>query len=448
MSKPSIPKGTRDFLPSQMAKRNYIFDTARTVFKKFGFQQIETPAVENLKTLTGKYGDEGDQLMFKILNRGDKFKKAVKTANALTKETDFTELALRYDLTVPFARFVVQNQNELTFPFKRFQIQPVWRADRPGKGRYREFFQCDVDVIGTDSLLCEVELIQIFSEILTTLKIPAFTIKINNRKILAGIAEVIGEVDKIVDITVAIDKLDKIGLEKVNEEMFSKGVATSSIEKLQPIIKLSGSLSDKINGLKEFLKNSEIGLQGVKELGYIFKYCESLNVANVLELDVTLARGLNYYTGAIFEIVSEGFKGSISGGGRYDGLTDMFGLKGVSGVGISLGADRIYDILLENDLFPNDGLDALDVFFVNFGETEERFLMPLVGELRAKEISVEVYPSNAKMKKQMSYADAKRARYVVLIGESEIDTGLIRVKEMSNGNQEDITFEKFLQNFN
>ncbi len=447
MSKPNIPKGTRDFLPSQMAKRNYIFDTAKSVFKKFGFQQIETPAVENLKTLTGKYGEEGDQLMFKILNRGDKFKKAVAQASEGSKETEFAELALRYDLTVPFARFVVQNQNELTFPFKRYQIQPVWRADRPGKGRYREFFQCDVDVIGTDSLLCEVELIQIFNEILTALKIPKFSIKINNRKILAGIAEVIGEADKIIDITVAIDKLDKIGVEKVNEEMASKGVADSSIEKIQPIIALSGSLTDKVNALKEFLKGSEIGLQGVKELEYIFNYCESLGVANSLELDVTLARGLNYYTGAIFEIVSEGFKGSISGGGRYDGLTDMFGLKGVSGVGISLGADRIYDILLENDLFPNDGLDALDVFFVNFGETEERFLMPLVGELRSKGVSVEVYPSSAKMKKQMSYADSKKARYVVLIGESEIESGLIRVKEMSSGNQEDISFEKFLQNF-
>jgi len=447
MSKPSIPKGTRDFLPSQMAKRNYIFDTARTVFKKFGFQQIETPSVENLKTLTGKYGDEGDQLMFKVLNRGDKFKKAVINAAENANESAFAELALRYDLTVPFARFVVQNQNELTFPFKRFQIQPVWRADRPGKGRYREFFQCDVDVIGTDSLLCEVELIQIFNEILSTLKIPGYRVKINNRKILAGIAEVIGEADKIIDITVAIDKLDKIGFDKVNEEMVSKGVAQEAVEKLQPIIALSGTLAEKLIALTSFLKSSEVGMKGVSELEYIFEYCKDLNVDNSLELDVTLARGLNYYTGAIFEIVCEDFKGSISGGGRYDGLTDMFGLKGVSGVGISLGADRIYDVLLENDLFPIDGLDVLDVFFVNFGETEERFLMPLVGRLRSQNISVEVYPISAKMKKQMSYAHSKQTRYVVLIGETEIESGLIRVKEMSTGNQEDITFDKFLLKF-
>jgi len=447
MSKPSIPKGTRDFLPSQMAKRNYIFDTARTVFKKFGFQQIETPSVENLKTLTGKYGDEGDQLMFKVLNRGDKFKKAVINAAENANESAFAELALRYDLTVPFARFVVQNQNELTFPFKRFQIQPVWRADRPGKGRYREFFQCDVDVIGTDSLLCEVELIQIFNEILSTLKIPGYRVKINNRKILAGIAEVIGEADKIIDITVAIDKLDKIGFDKLNEEMVSKGVAQEAVEKLQPIIALSGTLAEKLIALTSFLKSSEVGMKGVSELEYIFEYCKDLNVDNSLELDVTLARGLNYYTGAIFEIVCEDFKGSISGGGRYDGLTDMFGLKGVSGVGISLGADRIYDVLLENDLFPIDGLDVLDVFFVNFGETEERFLMPLVGRLRSQNISVEVYPISAKMKKQMSYAHSKQTRYVVLIGETEIESGLIRVKEMSTGNQEDITFDKFLLKF-
>jgi histidyl-tRNA synthetase len=445
MSKPSIPKGTRDFLPSQMAKRNYIFKTAKTVFKKFGFQQIETPSVENLQTLTGKYGDEGDQLMFKVLNRGDKFKKAVANAAENANESAFSELALRYDLTVPFARFVVQNQNELTFPFKRFQIQPVWRADRPGKGRYREFFQCDVDVIGTDSLLCEVELIQIFNEILSTLKIPGYTIKVNNRKVLAGIAEVIGEIDKITDITVAIDKLDKIGLDKVNEEMLSKGVTQEAIEKLQPIIALSGTLAEKISTLTSFLEFSEIGIKGVRELEYIFKYCKDLSCERFLELDVTLARGLNYYTGAIFEIVCAGFKGSISGGGRYDGLTDLFGLKGVSGVGISLGADRIYDVLLENDLFPIDGLDELDVFFVNFGETEERFLMPLVGKLRARNVSVEVYPTVAKMKKQMSYAHSKSARYVVLIGETEIETGLIRVKEMSTGNQEDILFTEFIE---
>jgi histidyl-tRNA synthetase len=444
MSKPSIPKGTRDFIPKEMAGRNFIFNTAKSVFKKFGFQQIETPAIENLKTLTGKYGDEGDQLMFKLLNRGDKFKKAVNGISEHSKESDFAELALKYDLTVPFARFVVQNRNELTFPFKRYQIQPVWRADRPQKGRYREFYQCDVDVVGTDSLLCEVEFIQIFNEVLTALKIPGFSIKLNNRKILAGIAEVVGEADKIIDITVAIDKLDKIGLDKVNEEMIAKGVAQDAINKLRPVIKLSGSLDGKIASLKSFLKESQIGMKGVEELEFIFNYASNLNVAHSLELDVTLARGLNYYTGAIFEVTCEGFKGSICGGGRYDGLTDLFGLKGVSGVGVSFGADRIYDVLLDNNLFPENGLEALDVFFVNFGEKEERFVMPLVSELRKENVSVEVYPSAAKMKKQMSYANAKDARFVVLVGESEIESGLIRVKNMESGDQTDITFDVFM----
>lgn len=444
MSKPSIPKGTRDFIPKEMAGRNFIFNTAKSVFKKFGFQQIETPAIENLKTLTGKYGDEGDQLMFKLLNRGDKFKKAVNGISEHSKESDFAELALKYDLTVPFARFVVQNRNELTFPFKRYQIQPVWRADRPQKGRYREFYQCDVDVVGTDSLLCEVEFIQIFNEVLTALKIPGFSIKLNNRKILAGIAEVVGEADKIIDITVAIDKLDKIGLDKVDEEMIAKGVSQDAINKLRPVIKLSGSLDGKIASLKSFLKESQIGMKGVEELEFIFNYASNLNVAHSLELDVTLARGLNYYTGAIFEVTCEGFKGSICGGGRYDGLTDLFGLKGVSGVGVSFGADRIYDVLLDNNLFPENGLEALDVFFVNFGEKEERFVMPLVSELRKENVSVEVYPSAAKMKKQMSYANAKDARFVVLVGESEIESGLIRVKNMESGDQTDITFDVFM----
>ncbi|MDA9328586.1 histidine--tRNA ligase [Flavobacteriales bacterium] len=444
MSKPSIPKGTRDFMPKEMAGRNFIFNTAKSVFKKFGFQQIETPAMENLKTLTGKYGDEGDQLMFKLLNRGDKFKKAVNGLSEHSKESDFAELALKYDLTVPFARFVVQNRNELTFPFKRYQIQPVWRADRPQKGRYREFYQCDVDVVGTDSLLCEVEFIQIFNEVLTALKIPGFSIKLNNRKILAGIAEVVGEADRIIDITVAIDKLDKIGLEKVNEEMIAKGVSQGAIEKLRPVIELSGSLDVKVTSLKSFLKESEIGMKGVEELEFIFNYASNLNIAHSLELDVTLARGLNYYTGAIFEVTCESFKGSICGGGRYDGLTDLFGLKGVSGVGVSFGADRIYDVLLDNNLFPENGLEALDVFFVNFGEKEERFVMPLVSELRKENVSVEVYPSAAKMKKQMSYANAKDARFVVLVGESEIESGLIRVKNMESGDQTDITFDVFM----
>ena len=431
-----------------MAARNYIFDTAKTVFKKFGFNQIETPAVENLATLTGKYGDEGDQLMFKVLNRGDKFKKAVTSASDNSKESDFAELALRYDLTVPFARFVVQNQNELSFPFKRFQIQPVWRADRPQKGRYREFFQCDVDVVGTDSLLCEVELIQIFNEILVALQIPGFEIKINNRKILSGIAEVVGEADKIVDITVAIDKLDKIGLEKVNEEMLAKGVAQTAIDKLQPIIQLSGTFDEKIAVLKTELASSEIGMKGVEELEYIFAYAEDLKAANNLALDITLARGLNYYTGAIFEVGCEGFRGSICGGGRYDGLTDLFGLKGVSGVGISFGADRIYDVMMENGLFPKDILAGLDVLFVNFGADEERYSMKVLGELRTAGFNAELYPSSAKMKKQMSYADNKGARFVVMIGSQEIENGTLRVKNMESGDQQDCTLEDLLKLLN
>lgn len=444
MGKPSIPKGTRDFLPKQMAGRNYIFNTAKTVFKKFGFQQIETPAMENLSTLTGKYGDEGDQLMFKILNRGDKFKKAVGNGN---KESDFSELALKYDQTVPFARFVVQHQNEITFPFKRYQIQPVWRADRPGKGRYREFYQCDVDVVGTDSLLCEVEFIQIFNQLLSTLRIPKFTIRINNRKILSGIAEVIGESDRIVPITVAIDKLDKIGIEKVNEELTSKGVSLEAIKKIQPIMELKGTREEKFNSLKTFLASSEIGLKGLSELEYIFDYCSELGMVDSLELDLTLARGLNYYTGAIFEVTCENFKGSICGGGRYDGLTDQFGLKGIGCAGISFGADRIYDVLEENELFPEDEMEGLDVFFANFGEKEERYLMPLVSQLREKGVSVEVYPTSAKMKKQIGYADSKGAKFVVMIGENEINSGTIRVKDMTSGNQKDIPFNDFLNKF-
>ena len=444
MGKPSIPKGTRDFLPKQMAGRNYIFNTAKTVFKKFGFQQIETPAMENLSTLTGKYGDEGDQLMFKILNRGDKFKKAVGNGN---KESDFSELALKYDQTVPFARFVVQHQNEITFPFKRYQIQPVWRADRPGKGRYREFYQCDVDVVGTDSLLCEVEFIQIFNQLLSTLRIPRFTIRINNRKILSGIAEVIGESDRIVPITVAIDKLDKIGIEKVNEELISKNVSLEAIKKLQPIMELKGTREEKFNSLKTFLASSEIGLKGLSELEYIFDYCSELGIVDSLELDLTLARGLNYYTGAIFEVTCENFKGSICGGGRYDGLTDQFGLKGIGCAGISFGADRIYDVLEENELFPEDEMEGLDVFFANFGEKEERYLMPLVSQLREKGVSVEVYPTSAKMKKQIGYADSKGAKFVVMIGENEINSGTIRVKDMTSGNQKDIPFNDFLNKF-
>jgi histidyl-tRNA synthetase len=354
---------------------------------------------------------------------------------------------LKYDQTVPFARFVVQNQNDLVFPFKRYQIQPVWRADRPGKGRYREFYQCDVDVVGTESLLCEVEFIQIFNELLTTLRIPEFTIRINNRKILSGIAEVIGEADKIVQITVAIDKLDKIGIEKVNEELVSKRVSFDAIKKLQPILELNGTREEKIHTLKTFLASSEKGMKGLEELAYIFNYCSELGINNILELDLTLARGLNYYTGAIFEVTCENFKGSICGGGRYDGLTDQFGLKGMGCAGISFGADRIYDVLEENNLFPKGEIEGLDVFFVNFGEKEERYLMPLVSRLRAIGVSVEVYPTSAKMKKQIGYADSKDAKFVVLLGENEMNSGTIRVKDMVSGDQKDMLFEDFLDKF-
>jgi histidyl-tRNA synthetase len=442
MGKPSIPKGTRDFLPKQMARRNYIFNTAQTVFKKFGFQQIETPAIENLSTLTGKYGDEGDQLMFKILNRGDKFKKAVDHGE---KESDFAELALKYDQTVPLARFVAQHQNEIAFPFKRFQIQPVWRADRPGKGRYREFYQCDIDVVGTDSLICEVEFIQVFYEVLTALKIPDFNIKINNRKVLAGIAEVIGEVDKIIDITVAIDKLDKIGIEKVNEELASRGLSQKAIDQLQPLISFEGSKQEAFSFLRTFLKSSETGMKGVEELAYIVDYCSELNIDKCLTLDLTLARGLNYYTGAIFEVSCKNFKGSICGGGRYDGLTDQFGLKGIGCAGISFGADRIYDVLEENNLFPQDDMDGLDVLFANFGLKEEHYVMTFVQQLRSKGLSVEVFPTAAKMKKQLSYADYRNAKHVVMIGENEMNSGMIRVKNMLSGHQEDCSFDDFIQ---
>ena len=445
MVNPSIPKGTRDFLPKQMAGRNYIFDTIKTIFKNHGFLQIETPAVENLSTLTGKYGEEGDQLMFKILNRGDKFRKAV--SNQSNNESDFTELALKYDQTVPFARFVVQNQNEITFPFKRYQIQPVWRADRPGKGRYREFYQCDVDIVGSDSLLCEVEFIQIYNEVLKALAIPDYTIKINNRKILYGIAEIVGEKEKIIDITTAIDKLDKIGLEKVNEELYSKGVSNDAIDKLQSIIKLSGSTNQKINSLKDFLSKSEIGLKGLEELDYIFDFVDELGLNSSIVLDVTLARGLNYYTGVIFEVESNGFKGSICGGGRYNGLTDQFGLKGIGAAGISFGADRIYDVMLENNLFPKDVLQSLKVFFVNFGIEEERYIMPLLVKLRSIGISSEIYPRKVKMKKQMSYANSKGAEYVVLIGSDEIELEQLSVKNMATGEQEKISFVNFLSKF-
>jgi len=444
ITKPAIPKGTRDFTPDKMLGRNYIFDTAKNVFKQFGFVQIETPATENLSTLTGKYGEEGDQLMFKILMRGDKFKSAVENVATQSSEHHFADLALRYDLTVPFARFVVQHQNEITFPFKRFQIQPVWRADRPQKGRYREFYQCDIDVVGTDSLWCEVEFIQIFNLVLSQLKVPGFVIKMNNRKILSGIAELIGAEDKIVDITVAIDKLDKIGIEEVVNELKSKGLSDEAIEKLQPILQLKGNNEDLIQSLEQVLAKSEIGLKGLEELKFILEQCKKLHIHEAVRLDITLARGLNYYTGAIFEVGCEGFKGSICGGGRYDGLTDLFGLKGVSGVGISFGADRIYDVLEQNNLFPQEELNQLDVLALNFGNQEVAYVSMVLQQLRAKGVNCELYPDMVKMKKQMQYADKKRVKYVLIVGEEELQKNTLVLKNMVEGSQTEFNLNELI----
>ncbi len=438
--KPSIPKGTRDFFPELMARRNFIFDTIREVFKLYGYQPIETPAMENLSTLMGKYGEEGDKLLFKILNSGDFASKVpddlLATKDSIKITHKISEKGLRYDLTVPFARFVVQNRNELVFPFKRYQIQPVWRADRPQKGRYREFYQCDVDVIGSDSLLNEVELIQIVDEVYRKLNINV-TLKINNRKILAGIAETIGELDRIVDITVAIDKLDKIGLDKVNEELSDKGVSSSAIEKLQPILALSGTNSEKLSQIETVIAESETGMKGVGEMRTIFSYIDKLNIPLNVELDLTLARGLNYYTGAIFEVKANDVEiGSITGGGRYDDLTGIFGLPNVSGVGISFGADRIFDVMAQLELFPDEASAASTVFFVNFGEKEEAYLLPIIDKLRKNGISCEIFPdSGAKMKKQMNYANRKGIPYVVLAGESEIEAGKLTLKNMESGQQ-------------
>ena len=443
--KPTIPKGTRDFLPAQMQGRKYIFNTAEKVFQKFGFLPIETPAVENLSMLTGKYGEEGDQLMFKILHRAEKFKKALRNRSEEAKESDFAELALRYDLTVPFARFVVQNQNEITFPFRRYQIQPVWRADRPQKGRYREFYQCDVDVVGTDSLICEVELIQIFNEVLDALRIPEYQIKINNRKILAGIAELIGEEEHLVPITVAIDKLDKIGKDQVNQELLSAGVSEKAITALQPIIELEGDFEEKLSQLASLFQTVSIGLKGVEELRSIYQMCSDLETHKHLTLDLTLARGLNYYTGAIFEVGCKGFKGSICGGGRYDDLTGLFGLKGISGVGISFGADRIYDVMLDQNLFPSHQLNNLKVLAVNFGEREGRYALEVITVLRSKGLNAELYPSPAKLKKQMSYADSRKAEFVLLIGDQEMNSGELTVKNMVTGTQEAMTLDRLIQ---
>jgi histidyl-tRNA synthetase len=437
--KPSIPKGTRDFSPVEMSRRNYIFDTIKSVFRLYGFQQIETPAMENLSTLTGKYGEEGDKLLFKILNSGDYLAKAnevdLLARNSNKTTFQISEKGLRYDLTVPFARYVVQYQSDINFPFRRFQIQPVWRADRPQKGRYREFFQCDVDIIGSDSLLNEYELIQIVDRIFTLLEISV-TIKLNNRKVLAGIAETIGESERIIDITIAIDKLDKIGLEKVNEELHDKGVSYSAIEKLQPILKLTGNNAEKLNRIEEVIQGSETGKKGIEELRAIFEYLKSGNVASKVELDLTLARGLNYYTGAIFEVKANDVQiGSITGGGRYDDLTGIFGLPDISGVGISFGADRIYDVMEQLDLFPKDQDISTRVLFVNFGKREELYCLPLLENLRKAGIPSEIFPSDDKMKKQLNYANKKGVRYVILAGESEIAEGCVTVKNMESGEQ-------------
>ena len=448
VQKPSIPKGTRDFSPAEMLKRNYIFDTIKKHFIRFGYQPIETPAMENLSTLMGKYGEEGDKLLFKILNSGD-FLSKVSTENCEEKNSQrltakISEKGLRYDLTVPFARFVVQHQNEISFPFKRYQIQPVWRADRPQKGRYREFFQCDADVIGNNALLNEVELVQLIDAIFTDLKVDVVT-KLNNRKILSGIAEIIGQADKIIDITVAMDKLDKIGLDKVNQELLDKGLPQEAIDQLQPIILLSGSNSEKLESLKKALSASEIGLKGIAEMQEIMDYLQLFDLQNEVELDLTLARGLNYYTGTIFEVKASDVQiGSICGGGRYDDLTGIFGLKDVSGVGISFGADRIYDVLNELELYPKHQSQNTKVFFVNFGKTEEAYCLPILAKLRNAGVNAEIYPQAAKMKKQMKYANGKAIPFVAIIGEDEMQKGELMLKNMENGEQKSITSEDLL----
>ena len=451
MQKSSIPKGTRDFSPEEMAKRNYIFNTIREVYHLYGFQQIETPAMENLSTLMGKYGEEGDKLLFKILNSGDCFSgiscEELMEKNPVKFAAKACEKGLRYDLTVPFARFVVQHRNEISFPFKRYQIQPVWRADRPQKGRYREFYQCDGDVVGSDSLINEVELIQIMDEVFLRFGIRV-CIKMNNRKILSGIAEILGAADKIVDITVAIDKLDKIGLEKVNDELREKGLSEEAINKLQPVIMLSGTNREKIASLKNVLAASETGLKGIAEMEFILERIEKLALRAELELDLTLARGLNYYTGAIFEVKALDVQiGSITGGGRYDNLTGVFGMEGVSGVGISFGADRIFDVLNQLDLYPKDALQTTQLLFVNFGEKEEAYLLPLVAQVRAAGIRTELYPESAKMKKQMGYADTKKIPYVAIVGETEMAEGKINVKNMITGEQQLLTVDELIALF-
>ena len=447
--KPSIPKGTRDFGPVEMAKRNYIFNTIREVYALYGFQQIETPAMETLQTLMGKYGEEGDKLLFKVLNSGDFLSKIddeeLQERNPLHLAAKLCEKGLRYDLTVPFARYVVMHREELQLPFKRYQIQPVWRADRPQKGRYREFYQCDADVVGSDSLLNEVELMQIVDEVFSRFGIRV-QIKINNRKILSGIAEVIGAADKIVDITVAIDKLDKIGIDNVNAELREDGLTEEQIAKLQPIILLSGTNEEKLHTIGEVLKDSETGLKGVEESRFILDTLNGLGLRNEIQLDLTLARGLNYYTGAIFEVKALDVQiGSITGGGRYDNLTGIFGMPGISGVGISFGADRIYDVLNQLDLYPRDSVTTTQLLFICFGEKEMRYSLPILNKVRARGIRAEIYPDASKMKKQMAYANAKQIPFVALVGENEMAEGKVTLKNMETGEQQMLESDEMIE---
>lgn len=448
MSKPSIPKGTRDFLPIEMAKRNYIFDTIRSVYSLYGFRQIETPAMETLQTLLGKYGEEGDKLLFRVLNSGDYLGKItdeqLAERNSVALSSKICEKGLRYDLTVPFARFVVMHRDEIQLPFKRYQIQPVWRADRPQKGRYREFYQCDADIVGSNSLLNEVELVQIMDTVFQRLGIRV-QIKINNRKLLSGIAEIVGEADKIVDITVAIDKLEKIGLDKVNEELRADGISEEAIAKLQPVITLSGTNEEKLQTMENFLSASEIGMKGIEELRFILGACDKVELENELQLDLTLARGLNYYTGAIFEVKAlDTPMGSITGGGRYDNLTGIFGMPGISGVGISFGADRIYDVLNTLDIYPKEITTNTQLLFINFGDKEAEYCMPIVSKSRANGIRTELFPDAAKMKKQMSYANANNIPFVALAGDDEIQKGVVTLKNMETGEQKQVTAEEMI----
>ena len=446
--KPSIPKGTRDFGPEEMAKRNYIFNTIKDVYALYGFEQIETPAMETLQTLMGKYGEEGDKLLFKILNSGDYLNKIsdeeLNERNSLHLASKLCEKGLRYDLTVPFARYVVMHRDELQLPFKRYQIQPVWRADRPQKGRYREFYQCDADVVGSDSLLNEVELMQIVDTVFTKFGIR-IQIKINNRKMLSGIAEVLDEADKIIDITVAIDKLEKIGLENVNAELKAGGITDEAIEKLQPILTMQGSNEDKLKTIEKVLESSEVGLKGVEETRFILDTLNSVGLNNEIQLDLTLARGLNYYTGAIFEVKAlDTPMGSITGGGRYDNLTGIFGMPGLSGVGISFGADRIYDVLNTLELYPKEMLSSTQVLFINFGEKETAYCLPFIAEIRKNGIRAEIFPDKAKMKRQMNYANAKNIPYVVFAGEDEIEKGKLMLKDMQSGEQKLVTAKELI----